>query len=345
MVDYLIVGFGLGGMCFSHVAVANGKTILVIDDNNTNSSRVAAGLINPVILKRFTTVWKAEEQIDFLQQFYKEIEARYSKQYLFELPILRKLASVEEQNNWFSNADKVSLSRFLNTELNRTNYDFISSPFYFGEVSETGYLNIASLIDDTIEELKNTGAYINESFDYNCLNVSKEYVEYNGSKAKRIVFAEGYAMRFNPLFNTLPLDGTKGEVITIKAPNLKLDKIVKAGVFVMPVGDTFFRVGATYNWKDKDNRPTSDGLNELIEKFKAIVSVDFEVVEHKAEVRPTVRDRRPLVGQHDEFSNVYLLNGLGTRGVMLGPYLSQNLFDFIEKSMPLPVEIDIKRFF
>jgi glycine oxidase len=90
--------------------------------------------------------------------------------------------------------------------------------------------------------------------------------------------------------------------------------------------------------------PTEDGKLELIDRIKEIVSCDFEIVEHFAGVRPTVKDRRPLVGTHAVHFSIHVLNGLGTRGVMLGPTMAQALFDYIEKEIPLDKEIDIKRF-
>ncbi len=42
-----------------------------------------------------------------------------------------------------------------------------------------------------------------------------------------------------------------------------------------------------------------------------------------AGVRPTVKDRRPLIGTHPMHSQLHVLNGLGTRGVMLGPAMAK----------------------
>jgi len=50
------------------------------------------------------------------------------------------------------------------------------------------------------------------------------------------------------------------------------------------------------------------------------------------------------LGRHPKHHNVYLLNGVGTRGVLMSPLLSQWLFDFIENKVNLPEEADIKRF-
>ena len=75
-----------------------------------------------------------------------------------------------------------------------------------------------------------------------------------------------------------------------------------------------------------------------------MITCSYKVVNQMAGIRPTVKDRRPLVGRHAVYKNVYVLNGLGTRGVMIGPYVAKQLFDFIEFGMPLEAEIDIKRF-
>ena len=61
-------------------------------------------------------------------------------------------------------------------------------------------------------------------------------------------------------------------------------------------------------------------------------------------VRPTVKDRRPLIGTHPTYKNLHILNGLGTRGVMLAPAMALDLFDCIEKGKSLDKSIDIKRF-
>jgi len=131
----------------------------------------------------------------------------------------------------------------------------------------------------------------------------------------------------------------------IKCTDLNLDKIVKSNIFILPIGKNIYKVGATYNWEDKTNQPTVSGKEELVEKLNELISCDYEIVEHLAGVRPTVKDRRPLVGTHHLHKNIHLLNGLGTRGVMLGPYLAKSLFEYLENGIPLDKEIDINRYY
>ena len=65
MIDFIIVGNGLAGISFAEIALQNNKSIFVFDNNSQPSSRVAGRLYNPVVLKRFSEVWEAKEQIVF----------------------------------------------------------------------------------------------------------------------------------------------------------------------------------------------------------------------------------------------------------------------------------------
>jgi glycine/D-amino acid oxidase-like deaminating enzyme len=317
---------------------------LVLDNDSQNSSKIAGGLYNPVILKRFSEVWQAQEQLFMLDLFYGSIEEKLNKKINFKTPILRKFFSIEEQNNWFVASDKDNLAPFLSLDLISKKYDGIDSPFGYGEVLQTGYVDTAILLEKYKMFLVQKELFLEESFDYDALEIKKNCIQYRSVRSKHIVFAEGFGMHANPFFKHLPLDGTKGELFIIKAPDLNLDVIINTSVFILPLGNHLFKVGATYNWKDKTNLPTEEGKLELLERINELLNCEFEIIDHFAGVRPTVKDRRPLIGTLPNHSNIHILNGLGTRGVMLGPAMAKALFENIEFGIPLDKEIDIKRF-
>jgi len=344
MIDYLIIGSGLAGIGFSEIALQNNKSILVMDNNSQNSSKIAGGLYNPVILKRFSEVWQAQDQLVVMKEFYRALEDKLKTQVDFKKSILRKFFSIEEQNNWFAASDKVALAPFLSTDLITKKYSGIDSPYNYGEVLQTGYIDTAVLLEIYRDYLLRNNLFLEEYFDYDLLEFISGGIRYKEAEARHIIFAEGFGLHANPYFNHLPLDGTKGELFIIKAPELDLDVIVNTSVFILPLGDNLFKVGATYNWKDKTDLVTEEGKQELIDRIKEIISCDFEIIKHFAGVRPTVKDRRPLVGTHSEYAAIHILNGLGTRGVMLGPSMAKALYDSLENNIPLDPTIDIKRF-
>ena len=344
MIDYLIVGSGLAGISFAETAMQHQQSILIVDNQSQNASLIAGGLYNPVILKRFSEVWQAQHQLQVLDVFYKKIESKLKIKVDNKIPILRKFFSVEEQNNWFAASDNKMLSPFLSLDLVKTNYQGINSPFDYGEVLQTGYVDTKLLLEAYGKYLLENKLLLQETFDYQSIQYHDDFIEYKQIKAKQIIFAEGFGLHANPYFNYLPLDGTKGELFIIKAPELNLDVIINTSVFILPLGNDLFKVGATYNWQDKTSLPSEEGKKELLDRIHEILNCEFEIIDHFAGVRPTVRDRKPLVGTHPKFPRLHILNGLGTRGVMLGPSMAIELFDSIENQKPLDKAIDIQRY-
>lgn len=344
--DYLIIGGGLAGLCFASYCRQHSKTFTIIDSpKKSKSSLVAVGLYNPVVLKRFTAIWQADEQMQLAQKFYRNEEMHLHASFYHDIPLYRKFANTEEQNDWFTACDKNTLAPYLNDKIVHQKISGVQSPLGYGEVHQSGYVDTKKFVKLSQQKLSKNNQLIFEEFDYDQLQITNKQIEYKNIQTKHIIFAEGFAMNQNPYFNNLPLDGTKGEVISVRIPKLDASVILKSNIFVLPVGNDIYRVGATYDWKDKTNTPTDEGKEQLINDLKALIDLPFEIIDHKAGIRPTVRDRRPLVGTHHQHKNMHLLNGLGTRGVLLGPYLAQQLFDYLEKNTVLPQEIDIKRYY
>lgn len=345
MLDYIIVGFGLAGMSFAEQLRKQNKSFIVIDKGTETSSLVAGGMYNPVILKRFTLSWDAKEQLDYAIPFYQEIGKLLKQDFLMSFSVRRIFSSIEEQNTWALATDKPTLRYFLNPKLIPNTNSKVKAYYQYGEVLHAGRLLVANLLEFYSSFLTDDNLLVRDEFNYNQLNHSEDYVVYNNIKAKSIVFAEGFGLKDNPFFNRLPLVGNKGETLVIHAPELELTDIVKSGIFLIPLPekDHYF-VGATYNRIDKTWASTLVGKQELLEKLSSVIDCSYTVVSQSAGIRPTVGDRRPLLGRHTNFKNYYVLNGMGTRGVMVAPIMSEQLFQFIENNIPLSEEVDVNRF-
>ena len=342
--DYIIVGSGLASVMFAEQLRLHNKSFIVISNRSQQASVVASGLYNPVVLKRFTATWNAAAHLESAIPKYVELEQLLGYKLDHVLPIHRVFNSVKEQNNWFLACDKPVLTNFLNPEIIPNTNSAVKAPFGFGAVNFTGRIDTQLLIESYREFLLKRNQYIEETFEYIDVKDNREGVEYRTLKARKIVFTEGFGVHKNPYFKYLPLEGTKGELITIHAPTLKLVVILKSSIFVIPMGEDRYLVGSTYEWTDKTNEPTQKSKIELIEKLERLIGCDYEIVDQRAGIRPTVVDRRPLVGQHPSHKNMHVLNGLGTRGVLVAPSMAKALYDSIEKGASLPAEIDISRF-
>ncbi len=343
-VDYIIVGLGLAGISFCKQLEENGKTYMVVSDNSEQASLVAGGLYNPVILKRFTLAWKADIQMKRAMPFYERLEKRLGIKLDYKVPVFRRFASIEEQNGWFEACDKKGLNQFLIPKIVKNDNPAIDAPLGMGKVALTGRVDTKKLIEAYGAYLSANQKIKEEAFDFQKFKIERDKVSYKDLIGKRIIFAEGFGLKRNPFFNYLPLNGTKGELLTIRAPQLQEEAVIKSSVFIIPLGDDLYRIGATYKWKDKTSVPTEASKQELLEKLRTFLTCDFEVVDHVAGVRPTVTDRRPLVGRHPKHEELFVLNGFGSRGVLIAPFASKQLYNYIEGSEPIDAEMDIKRF-
>jgi glycine/D-amino acid oxidase-like deaminating enzyme len=343
-IDIIIIGSGIAGCTLAWQWLLNGKTVLMMSDSEKGSSAVAAGVFNPTILKRFTSVWKAGEQLGVLHKFYTNIESHVEGTFFHPVDILRRFHDEREIKTWLKKSVKEDLKDFMSSDVIRYDNRSIDAPFNYGKVSGTGWVDAIGYMNKTVKYLKANSSFVRDSFDADELFHYEDQVVYKEYIAGKIIFAEGFKMLLNPYFNNLPLQGNKGEVLTIKVPGLKLDYIIKSSVFLMAYTDDLFWVGATYNGEELSNVPTQEAKEFLTSRLERILKLPYEIVEHKCGIRPTTIDRRPFVGVHQDYKNYAVFNGMGSRSVLMAPWAAQQLFDSIYNDQPLDQEIDINRF-
>ncbi len=343
--DYIIVGQGLAGSVLSFHLRRLGKRVLVIDKcRMKTSSKIALGVYNPMVLKRFTPCWNVEKQLEALFIFLDDFEREFLEKIHHPVKLWRKFHSIQEQNMWLEKSDHKRLKPFMKSAFIENPYKKVIATYGYGEVTNSGRVEIPKLIGLMKQKLENESCFLDEEFDYSFLKINTNQVAYKNILAGKIVFCEGHRLTNNPFFNYLPLLRTKGELITVKLKGLKVNELLKSSISILPLGDDEYKVGATFNWKDKDELCTDKGKDQLLDKLKEFVNVQPEIVKHEAGLRPTVKDRKSLLGNHPKHKNVFLFNGLGTRGLLISPYLSLQLIDFMEQGISLDPEVNIKRY-
>jgi hypothetical protein len=342
--DYLIVGQGLAGTVLAFKLIQQGKNIFIIDKHRDyTSSKIAPGAYNPMVLKRFTPCWKVEEQLDPLKQFIDDFETSFQDKIHIPMPLWRKFQSVQEQNLWMEKSESARLKPFMEPRFISNPHQHIQADFGFGQVNNSGRVILPKMIQLFRDRMIKESLFLDEDFNPEDLELNN-LVRYKDISADKIVFCEGHRMTLNPMFAHLPMLPTKGELITVRINDLKVEQHIKTGISLLPLGDDLYKVGATFNWVEKDEIPTEAAKVDLVNKLKALVDLDVELVNHQAGLRPAVKDRRALVGQHPEHSQVYVFNGLGSRGLLISPYLANQLIAHMEESIALNPEVDINRF-
>ncbi|HNM27974.1 MAG TPA: FAD-dependent oxidoreductase, partial [Saprospiraceae bacterium] len=90
--------------------------------------------------------------------------------------------------------------------------------------------------------------------------------------------------------------------------------------------------------------PTAGERAILRGRLADMLAAPYEIVAHRAAVRPSTKDRRPFLGLSLLDPRVALFNGLGTKGALLAPYWAQHLADHLLNGAALDPEVDIRRF-
>jgi len=331
--NYNIVGQGLAGSVLAYFLLKEGQNVQIFDAPNIpSSSKVAAGIYNPVTGKRLVKTWLADEIFPFLEDFYPKLEQELNAKFFHPMPLFHPFPDTTTQK--FFKSDHVQDDFF----------DFCSITFENINHQETVNSNLGGIT------MKHAG-WVDLKV---MLNAFRDYfldrkVLFESNESPQIteditIFCDGFNGKFNPHFSYLPFNPVKGEILDIEIQNIGLQEIINQGVFIIPLKKDKFRLGATYKWDVLDFTPTEEGKNILIEKYQKLIKPQMRILSQQAGVRPATKDRRPFLGMHPEIKNIGIFNGLGSKGVSLAPFFANQFVEFLVDGKELYPEVNINRF-
>lgn len=338
-VDYIIVGAGYAGVFFAHQLIKHRKSFVIYSDNENSASQIAAGIINPVVLKKFTTFWLALEQINFLTKTMVEVENYLGKNFLIQENIHRIFHDETEKNLWHDKAKTEELEPFLVSHFQQL--DIIKNPYGTGAVNLSARLNVSEFFSHFSAYFDRYDYLQEEKFDYEQIfgNVYKEFI------FKNIVFCEGMGVRKNPFFNDIEVIPNKGHHLKVKLSQaMSQQYTLKKKHFLFPLDNQFHYYGGTYDPNERENEIDDFKKEELIAGLREFYPHEFKIEEINYGFRPTVKDRRPILGNHPQHKNFYIYNGLGARGILNGCFFAEKLFQHIEHGKTLMPEVNLERF-
>lgn len=347
MTDFIIVGQGLAANVLMHTFQQQHISFKLIGNTQlSRCSQVAAGIWNPVVFKRLTKSWLADDLLPHLNSFYSSCEQALNKPLLTQRPIIKPFTEEQEKKLWIKKS-AAELNGFLDPQPQEHIPPALAGLTFtngFGTVRQSGNLDVAGF-------LSTSAAYFSDhihsgTFDHSALRVSPDKIAYQSIEARNIIFCEGYLVKDNPFFSWIPLKPAKGEILTIETRELHLHKqVFNRDGFLMDLSPGTYRVGATYAWDDLTETPTEKGLEELKNKLAKMSPCSYSITSHQAGIRPSSADRRPIIGRHPAHQNLFVFNGLGTKGVMLAPFFAKKFVNFYLQNQPLHTDVNVNRFY
>jgi glycine/D-amino acid oxidase-like deaminating enzyme len=341
----LIVGQGLCGTWLSYWLHRSGVDCLVLDEFRTNTStRIASGVINPVTGRRMARTWLADEVIPFADKAYTEMGNHLGSN--LSTPLIQRCDIID----FFNSPDRriafekraTQLAEYLLWPEDEHQY---SMHFHyglgFGVVSPSYQVDLQSMLDGWRSYLVANGKLLDARFHPELLQLEDDGIQYEGIRAAKIVFCDGYAAATSGYFQLLPFAPIKGEALVLKIEGLPANHIYKKGSSITPWRGGLFWAGSTYEHNYENEEPTAAFRNQMEAWLRSFLKHDFEVVDHLAAIRPATVERRPFCGWHPQHKAVGILNGTGTKGVTLAPFFAKQLAENIAHQTPIMPEVNV----
>jgi glycine/D-amino acid oxidase-like deaminating enzyme len=313
-----IVGFGIAGSAAARLAPA-GCSIMVFDAGIRRcSSRVATGLVNPIVLKRRRAVWRAKEALEAAHRM-------YPAEFCSTEPIYEVLQTAAEVNDWGALQDHHVLGEFLG--------ELVDAPDYvrglkLGMVQGSFRLRIAAYLDWASQQFECSTDPVVQI----CQLDSEAWQINEREEFDAVLLCEGYQARWAEHFwGDLGFARTSGQGLRIQSAT-ESSLMLHRSHFLVPEGEGIHQLGSTYAWGiehgDLDPPPAEQGqTQELLKSAQSWFGGEIQVLDAWTGIRPTTKDRRPRWGWHPELQGLGLLNGLGSRGTLHAPLLAAELWN------------------
>jgi len=343
--NILIIGQGLAGTVLSHYCERAGLSFKVLDNNHkTASTKAAAGLINPITGRSYVKTWLIDELLPESIQCYNEISKILDVDLCTSRKIIRSLPTAAAENKWMSASSKPGNESYMEDEYSADEYqDLVHKSGAYGLIHKGWQINISKMIVLYRAYLLEKSRLISSEFSYDSIDANSP-LEIDGEVYDTIVFSEGSQVVNNPYFNYLPFQPVKGESFKIRIEGKTPDAILRDEIFLVPESDQSFWSGGGYEKDYDDHLPSQAFKDSWNQKLQNLLNISYEVIEHNAGIRPSVKGRRPLIGRHPKYPNLILFNGFGTKGTSLSPYFAKNLLEHLVNGADIHPEADLNRF-
>jgi glycine/D-amino acid oxidase-like deaminating enzyme len=130
-----------------------------------------------------------------------------------------------------------------------------------------------------------------------------------------IIWADGYRGAQNSVQKNLPLAPLKGEILRVEAAPAPVlaGGVLNRAAYLAPRPDGTLWVGSTYEHHYTTPHPTPEGAASILERVGKFFTPHLTIIEHLAGIRPSVLDRRPIIGLLAEHAHQYVYTGMGIK--------------------------------
>lgn len=340
--DYLIIGQGLAGSILAYRLIKCGKTALVIDNEHaTSSSKVAAGIINPITGHRLNITAGFEQYQPIAECCYTEMEEEFEVS-LYKNVAQSRLIKNQGQFDYLQHRQQQGEYVDLLGEHEFASSYFCDNEFGSIKIKRSAVVDCKNLLTACKAWLCAQDSYLATKFDYAELSQSELGIEYKNVCGNRLIFCEGYAAVHNPWLLDLPFKPAKGEILSIKLDDesTQTASMLNWGNWLAPTSEpNVAKLGSSFEWADLSLTPSLATTEKLLDSLHTNTHAHGQVIATEVGIRPTTRERLPFIGQVGTLKNAYCFNGFGSKGCLLIPHYANLLCAHLIEGSALPEEV------
>ncbi|MDQ6955381.1 MAG: FAD-binding oxidoreductase [Mariprofundaceae bacterium] len=341
--DVLIIGAGLAGSLLAWRLLQTGQKIQLIHHPSiTSASRVAAGLINPVTGQRLVLQKNIDQLLASAHQLYRQLGEEFNQPFFFKKTMLRTLQSKKDQAAWKKRQRDPRYQSYL-SNMEPSQCEGQQTVI---QQHQTGYLDTNTLLNSLHRYFQQKQSMHSLVFDSHDLQIHHDHIVWQEIRASQLILCQGWRGMHCNFFSYLPFQPAKGEILTLSTSDILPKHIIHQGKWLLPLNHKAFKLGATYQHQNIDEKPSEAGKQELL---KALISMgmaqkNITLKQHQAGIRPNTLDKQPFLGMHPKYPSIGIFNGFGSKGSLLIPWYAQRMAQYLEHQTPLPSHADIQRF-
>ncbi len=369
--DYLIIGAGSAGCNIAYFLKQNGKRVAVVDREGIagGASGAAGAFLSPLAGKKNLYNTFVNEALNFSIDFYEKlIPDGLDKKGVLRIKndnfTEEKLKTDSIEHEYFDTPKLQSISK---------NFKKIDGYFYKNAAVLEPFFVCEKLLEGCDFYVKNVEELIFENDSYTVEDIS----------AKHIILAQGVSNSLVelPYMDISPIFGLRIDVKTTTNIPFNIHKSISVST---NKHDGTVSIGATHERHDNQIMEclttcdkcdfyvnSEEGqIKTLLSQADELIELeDLEVVKTYKGARATIKSYFPVIGKAVNYENslekhpsikngtkippeelqyhknIYVVNALGSRGFVFGPYLAKILSENILDEKEIPKELSTEKLF